>query len=215
MTRLARREGRKTISALATLLLISLLAPFRAQPSPALAQGTPEIGLVETIALDAAGNGWAWAGPPPQVFQRSILLRIENSSWKIFADSEVENDILFSGSRMERIVLTERGDAGWAIGAICCDASPAMWRLQGGRWAPYTRNLVQGIRFYDITINADGTDGWLTLFSERENRYRLMRLRNGQWNYVANPASGGALQLVAINTGGGEGWAVGPRNRAN
>src|SRR5689334_11821952 len=44
-----------------------------------------EIGNVYAMALDASGNGWAWAAPKPQTFATSFLLRIENGTWRIAA----------------------------------------------------------------------------------------------------------------------------------
>jgi hypothetical protein len=64
----------------------------------------------------------------------------------------------------------------------------------------------------DITIAPDESDGWMTAYDEGEERFRLLRLRNGSWNYVSLPAGGGALEAVALSPDGKQGWAAGPRS---
>jgi hypothetical protein len=177
-----------------------------------LMQGTPDIGSVEAIGLDGAGNGWAYAGPGPQTSAQAFLLRIENGAWRIFADSEGDPNILPLGSIMGRIALTEKGDAGWAIGTICCDGDPSMWRLNNGIWGKYNKNISPTLRFYDLAITPDGSDGWITAIDSSTQQYKLMRLRNGSWDFTTLPSSGGALHLVALSPDGKSGWGVGPRS---
>jgi hypothetical protein len=176
-----------------------------------LTQNNPEIGTVETIGLDGAGNGWAYAGPGPQTAAQAFLLRIENGGWRVFADSEEDPDLLPLGAIIDRIALTEKGDAGWAIGGICCDATPFMWRLRNGTWSPYEADFTDTLSFRDIAITPDGSDGWLTGTDYSTGQYKLMRLRNGSWQSAPLPAGGGGLDLVALSPDGKIGWAVGPR----
>jgi hypothetical protein len=187
-------------------------APLGATPAR---QAGPEIGAVWTVALDAAGDGWAWANPAPQTFATTFLLRIESGAWRIAADSTSNPDLLPPGLQITRMAITADGRDGWATGRVE-DAEeggsvPMIWRLENGAWRVGRHNL--GDKFYieDLTVSADGAAGWMTGFDTREPlAWRLLRLRNGAWDFVDGPATGGRLSNVAVSPDGQHGWAVGP-----
>jgi hypothetical protein len=223
-TAMMKRERNSTkalYTALVAFLLMGLLSVPGSAPGATLAQPeVPEIGPVEALALDAAGNGWAWAGPPPQILLNNYLLRIENGSSRVAFSSENNPNILPAGTRLTKIVLSERGDTGWAIGTTLRTPTAdihqrVIMRLSAGRWSVYDTNIPTSTILYDITIAPDDTDGWMTGYDNRVDVYRLFRLRNGSWQGVSLPASGGALERVALSPDGRQGVAVGPRNRAN
>ncbi|HKP52254.1 MAG TPA: hypothetical protein VJ183_06335 [Chloroflexia bacterium] len=196
------------------LMLANLALGWRVGAQAVAAQGNPEIGFVEVIALDGAGNGWAWAGPPPQIFEKNFLLRIENGSWRIATDSEKSGSVLPGGATIHSIALTENGDEGWAVGAVCCDASPLTLRLQKGVWSQY-KSLPLNFSPRDLAITPDGTDGWMAGVDEISFTYKMMRLRNGKWEAAPALASGGGIRLLALSPDGKKGWAVGPRSSSD
>jgi hypothetical protein len=179
-------------------------------------QPATEFGPVSAVALDAAGNGWAWAASPPQTFFNGFLLRIENGAWRVAASSEGNRDVIPAGASASKIVLTAKGDMGWAIGQVRSleseEFSPLLMRLRNGAWAPARNSFPPTLRLLDITITPDESDGWLTAYDDGEKRFRLLRLRGGSWNYVSLPANGGALEAVALSPDGKQGWAAGPRD---
>jgi hypothetical protein len=218
---LNKRIVRCPYGALVALVLMALGVTGRGAPEAARAQDdSREIGAVEVVALDGAGNGWAWTGPPAQTFAANFILRIEGGRWRIAHSSEGDGALLPPSARLTRIVLTERGDSGWAIGsaphATVAEARvPLVMRLRNGRWEVRRTSLPAAFVLYDIAITLDDSDGWMTGWDSNEERYRLLRLRNGSWDFVANPPGGGALHLVSVSPDGRQALGVGPRNRAN
>ena len=217
------RKGARSMSlALAVLALMGLALGSGVEHSVAQAQvpvqPVPEIGPVELVALDAAGNGWAWASSPPQTFASSFLLRIENGAWRVALSSEKNSDVLPPATRLTRLVVTDAGASGWAIGFVLgepdLDIRPVVLRLNNGQWERRRTSLPLTTILHDLTITPDGSDGWMTAWDTREQRYKLLRLRNGSWDYVALPAGGGALDKVALSPDGKQGWAVGPRSES-
>ena len=196
-------------------LLVGALAPAAPAGAGPARQTEPEIGAVWTVALDAAGNGWAWAGPAPQTVATSFLLRIEHGTWRIAAASTGNPDLLPPGLLITRMAITADGQNGWASGRIDTgeeDANPPMiWRLENGAWRVGRHNLGDNFYIEDLTVSADGAVGWMTGFDTREPlTWRLLRLSNGAWDFVDGPAGGGMLSNVAISPDGQSGWAVGP-----
>src|SRR6478609_8941748 len=183
----------------ARLVIVGLLvfaglrpqAPAGAQP----AQADPQIGPVGVLALDGTGNGWAWAAPKPQTFATSFLLRIENGVWRIALDSTSAPAVLPLNSRIDRIVLTAKGDEGWAIDSA--GETNLLWHLQGGAWHIAKSSIPPTVSWFDLTMSADGSDGWL-LGYDRGGETRLLRLRNGSWGYVAAPTTG-KMYMLAIS----------------
>jgi hypothetical protein len=218
---LNKRIVRCLYGALVALVLLAMGVTGGGSPGSVRAQDdSREIGAVEVVALDGTGNGWAWAGPPAQTFAANFILRIEGGRWRIAHSSEGDGAILPPAARLTRIVLTERGDAGWAIGsaphATVAEARvPLVMRLLNGRWEVRRTSLPASFVLYDVAITPNESDGWMTGWDSREGRYRLLRLRNGAWDFVANPPGGGALHRVSISPDGTQALGVGPRNRAN
>ncbi|HEX8221126.1 MAG TPA: hypothetical protein VF914_18180 [Chloroflexia bacterium] len=191
-----------------------------ASVSPGVGRGAaqeavPEFGYVSAVALDGSGSGWAWATSPPQTFFNGFLIRVENGAWRVAASAEQDPGVVPSGAAATKIVLTAKGDFGWAIGQIRSlegeEFAPLLMRLRNGTWAPARHSFPTSMRLLDITIAPDESDGWMTAYDEGEERFRLLRLRNGSWNYVSLPAGGGALEAVALSPDGKQGWAAGPR----
>ena len=99
-------------------------------------EAAPEFGYVSAVALDVTGNGWAWATSPPQTFFNGFLIRIENGAWRVAASAEENAGVVPSGAAATKIVLTAKGDFGWAIGQIRS--------LEGEEFAPPPRLVGSG-----------------------------------------------------------------------
>ena len=171
-----------------------------------------DIGPVGAIALDGSGNGWAWAAPAPQTFATSFLLRLEDGQRSIAADSTGNPALLPPGLRMTRMVLTADGSDGWAIGNVHGDGgriTPLLWRYQNGTWRVARSSLPDGLELLDLTIRADGSDGWMTGYNGDRLEIKVLRLRNGAWDYVTG-STFVELTHVAISPDGQSGWASGP-----
>ncbi len=171
-----------------------------------------DIGPVGAIALDGSGNGWAWAAPAPQTFATSFLLRLEDGQRSIAADSPGTPALLPPGLRMTRMVLTADGSDGWAIGNVHGDGgriTPLLWRYQNGTWRVARSSLPDGLELLDLTIRADGSDGWMTGYNGDRLEIKVLRLRNGAWDYVTG-STFVELTHVAISPDGQSGWASGP-----
>ncbi|HYP20822.1 MAG TPA: hypothetical protein VEY08_12175, partial [Chloroflexia bacterium] len=97
------------------LLLVSV-APGWGVGRGAAQGAVPEFGYVSAVALDASGSGWAWATSPPQTFFNGFLIRIEGGAWRVAASAEQNAGVVPSGAEATKIVLTGKGDFGWAIG---------------------------------------------------------------------------------------------------
>ncbi len=198
-------------------LMVLGLAPMTGSRSVVAQEARNEFGPVTAMALDASGNGWAWGMSPPQTFFNGFLLRIENGQWRVAVSSEGNRNVIPVGAIATKIVLNARGDFGWAIGETRNpedeeDVSPLLMRLRNGTWAPARHSFPATLHLLDITIAPDESDGWMTAYDDNPGRFRLLRYRNGSWNFVSLPASGGALEAVALSPDGRQGWAAGPRN---
>jgi hypothetical protein len=186
--------------------------PGVAAPAVAPVAQRLELGPVGALALDGSGNGWAWAAPAPQTFATSFLLRLEDSQRSIVADSTENPVLLPPGLRMVRMVLTADGTDGWAIGNIRGDGgqtTPLLWRYQNGAWRVARSSLPSGLELLDLTIRADGTDGWMTGYNGDRLEIKVLRLRNGAWDYVTG-STFVELTHVALSPDGQHGWATGP-----
>lgn len=198
------------------VLLALGLAPVGRAGRVVAQEVTNQFGSVSAVALDASGNGWAWATSPPQTFFNGFLIRIENGAWRVAVSSEGNRNVIPAGAVANKIVLTGRGDFGWAIGEIRSpetdEFSPLLMRLRNGAWAPARHSFPPTLQLLDIAISPDESDGWLTAYDDGQGRFRLLRLRGGSWDYVSLPANGGALASVALSPDGRQGWAAGPRS---
>ena len=171
-----------------------------------------EIGSVYAMALDAAGNGWAWASPKPQTFATSFLLRIENGTWRVAATSTDNPALLPPEVFIQRMAITADGSDGWAIGHVgnSYPQPPMLWRLQQGAWRLARNSFTPTFQMTDLALSADGHDGWITAQeTKNEQDYRLLRLRNGSWDFAPQPTEG-VLDYVAMSADGRSGWGIGP-----
>ncbi|HYO49307.1 MAG TPA: hypothetical protein VEW94_05600 [Chloroflexia bacterium] len=173
-------------------------------------QQEPEIGPVEAVALDGSGNGWAWAAPAPQTFATSFLLRIQDGKYSVFADSTEKPELLPAGLSVFRMVLTAKGDDGWAIASVQEgeEDAPIVWRYRNGAWGIVEGAVDKDYILLDLTITADGSDGWMTAFDAATGDNVLLRLRNGRWTLVDLPAND-QLSFVAVSPDGKRGWGAG------
>lgn len=199
----------------AVLLLLALsLGAVRSSAAP-LRDTDTGIGPVMALALDSAGDGWAWANAAPQKPGTRYLLRIEDGSWNVFSDSVKDPKLLPLGMTVIQMALTADGKSGWAIGSA--DATtPLFWRFDAGKWSPYTSANIPNasIKPLSISITADGTDGWMTLMQTVTSEPQLYRLRSGAWTVAAQP-DGGRLEMVSISPDGKNGIALGaPRTNS-
>ncbi|HEX9988917.1 MAG TPA: hypothetical protein VGE45_10640 [Chloroflexia bacterium] len=190
-------------------LIAGLMFAQPAGVAPARSQ-EPEIGPVEAVALDGAGNGWAWAAPSLQTSPTSFLLRIQDGKFRVVADSTQEPGLLPARLRVFRIALTAKGDDGWAIADVLegDEDVPAVLRYRNGAWGVVEGAVDKDLFLLDLTITADGTDGWMTAIHFVTSDYVLLRLRNGLWTPIDLPADD-QLSVVAVSPDGSKGWGAG------
>jgi hypothetical protein len=194
------------------LLLSVLLAPAGRATALAAPPGAPlDAGSIGALALDNAGNGWAWAAPRPQTFATSFLIAIVGETATVAADSTSNPTLLPPGLRLARMAITADGADGWAIGAVVGAGeteTPLLWRLDKGAWRVARTSFPAGLHLIDLALSADGQNGWITAFDNQAFAARLLWLRNGSWEFVAEPPEG-ELNLVALSPDGHSGWAIG------
>ena len=197
----------------AGLLLVGGLFGGGAQATPA--RQVPAFGSVQALALDANGDGWAWAGPHGPDYNTNFLLRIEGGAYRVAASTAGNPTLLPPRLEMARIALTADGKNGWAVGNIPDDAGglPLLWRFQNGEWRVARTSFPDGLRLLDLTISADGSDGWIATEQFSTSTRRLLRLRNGAWDYVSGAASA-SIDHIAISPNGQHGWASGRSSQA-
>ncbi|MEO8287740.1 MAG: hypothetical protein ABI670_15030 [Chloroflexota bacterium] len=185
----------------------TLAAPSMAAPARQY-DGENEVGPVEALALDSTGNGWAWAEFAPQRPGTNYLVRIDNGQWRIAEDTTTQPTLLPSGLTMYKMVLTAKGDDGWAVGRTT-ERYPVLWRYQAGSWKTVKLDVPASARIASsLTINADGTDGWMSVYDMLNDEYVLLRLRNGAWKAVPQ-VKGGMIAYAAISPDGKSGWGTG------
>ncbi|HYP20616.1 MAG TPA: hypothetical protein VEY08_11125, partial [Chloroflexia bacterium] len=200
----------KSIRLVAVACIVAGLALARpASVAPARSQEL-HIGPVGAVALDGAGNGWAWAGPAPQTFATSFLLRIQDGKYSVFADSTEKPELLPAGLSVFRMALTARGDDGWAIASVQEgeEDAPIVWRYRNGAWGIVEGAVDKDLILLDLTITADGTDGWMTATDAATGDNVLLRLRNGQWTSFDLQADD-QLSVVSVSPDGKRGWGAG------
>jgi hypothetical protein len=84
--------------------------------------------------------------------------------------------------------------------------------LQNGAWRVARTGFAPDLRLLDLTLSADGSDGWIPATQGTQATARLLRLRNGAWEFVTGPAFA-ALSHIAISPDGQHGWASGPSSQ--
>lgn len=201
----ARKPGRALrLAAIATLLL-SLALTFSGGQAFVQAQGQlPKIGPIVTLAVDNNGSGWAWAGPASPT-ENPRFLRIAGGSYRVVGTGDREGgEVARNSAAIYKIELTARSGEGWAIGI---GGGPRIWHLQEGTWRNYPHNLGRDLTWTDITVNNDGTDGWITA-SRTDLTPVLLRLRNGEW-VEQQQTAGNELRYVTISPNGAHAWAIG------
>ena len=196
------------------LLMGGVFGGGGAQSQAAPARQAPRFGALEALALDGSGNGWAWAAPAPQTFATSFLLRLEGGATRVAASTSDHPTLLPPGLAVARLALTADGQDGWAVGnvATATGSTPLLWRYQNGEWRVARTSFPADLRLLDLTLSADGSDGWIPAVQGTQATARLLRLRNGAWDYVSGPTFA-ALTHVAISADGKHGWASGPSSQ--
>jgi hypothetical protein len=200
------RMGIRLIAMITLLMSLGAALPAGAGPPAGPQAAESQIGPVAAIGLDALGNGWAWAAPKPQTFATSFFLRIENGAWRIALDSTSAPAVLPASTHVQSIAVTAQGDEGWATGVV--DKTPTLWHLQKGAWHIAKSSTPATLLWENVTISADGSDGWLAGIDNKSLESKLLRLRNGSWDYVPEPATGG-IYVVAISPDAKTTWAEG------
>ncbi|HEY0072172.1 MAG TPA: hypothetical protein VGE04_19595 [Chloroflexia bacterium] len=200
----SRRPGAARHVAIVTLLA-SLLFTFPGATAGVRAQGqTLRVGPIVTLAVDNTGSGWAWAGPASPT-EDPKLLRISGGTYRAVTGSDREGgELARNTAALDDIALTARVGEGWAIGT---GGGPRIWRLQGGVWKNYQHNLGRDVLLNDLTVNNDGTDGWIA-GTGANLRGVLLRLRDGRW-VEQTQTPGSELRYVTISPNGAHAWAVG------
>jgi hypothetical protein len=200
--RKAKRGWSLTWAALIALGLLAL--PLRAVPVGAQTADQLKVGPVSALAIDNVGGGWGWTGPAnPQ--DSGHLIRLKGGVWAEVSRNDAASGQLGTAAAVSKIVLTGDGKSGWATGT---GGGPRLWQLKDGAWVdaplPFGRDIV----WSDLTLSADGTEGWLVA-SDPSLHYLPARLRNGQWVRVDNP-SAGEMRFISLSPDGAHGWGVGP-----
>ncbi|HST05563.1 MAG TPA: hypothetical protein VLQ48_12625, partial [Chloroflexia bacterium] len=135
-------------------------------------------------------------------------LRIEDGAWDIADDSTTDAELLPLGVVMKRMAITADGKDGWAIGNAD-DSTPIFWRYIGGKWATSPVELPDGAtQPRSLTISADGTRGWMTVYEPDAQTYALLSLQDGAWADVPQ-VEGGQIEMAAVSADGTSGWALG------
>ena len=207
-----------------------LIAPLGVGAAPAR-QEQIEFGIIHVMALEGSGNGYAWASirrpPPPGEGYRvpglaapvadehnSYLLRMEGDRSFVIADTSSAPTILEQGLDVWRMSVTADGRELWAIGKVehagAAD-TPAVLHLKDGQ-AERAEAFLNGALPVDLTLSADGTQGWITAV-DAQGGYHLFTRRSGAWVETAQPAAGPVVYL-AISADGQQGWAAGPHAAA-
>ncbi|MDQ5824043.1 MAG: hypothetical protein M3441_07505 [Chloroflexota bacterium] len=186
-------------------LLASLVLSSAGSGAGARAQGQVlRIGPITNLAIDDTDSGWAWAGPASPT-EDPKFLRILGSTYRVVTVNDSSaGELVRNAAAIYDIELTSRVGEGWAIGT---GGGTRIWRLQNGVWRNFQHNLGREVLLNDLTLNKDGTDGWIT-GSRPDMSGVLLRLRNGQWVEQAQ-TPGNELRYVSISPNGAHAWAVG------
>lgn len=166
------------------------------------ARATPdEYGPVTAIAVDAQGNGWVATGSGSQglTLQRLVAGGFRGLTYGDPADRD---------RGISHMVMTARGDDGWAIGSEGPSKKPLLWRLRNGLWGPSPISLAPTVELSGIALSRDGRLGWLVGQDRKTTFGVLLRLRNDAWTPVNLP-SGAIMTRIAISSDGTKGWAIG------
>jgi hypothetical protein len=164
-----------------------------------------EHGPVTDIALDAQGNGYFATGTAHSALTIQRLVN-GKTPWLTYGDPATLN------MGMLRMILTSRGDDGWAIGAGGAKKVPLVWRFQGGAWGTVPHDFAPAVELTDLALAPDGSDGWIAGRDRDSGGGVLMRLRKGVWVLTALPPNSVIAQL-AISSNGTTGWAIGSNHR--
>lgn len=198
---------------LAVLVALTLFGVGTISPGALAAPETQtaselKVGPVVTIALDNRGGGWGWTGPA-NPDDGGHLLRLRNGSWVDVTHSDpAGGDMARTAAAVDHIALTGDGTSGWAIGT---GGGSRLWRFANGSWQAATHPFDRDVVWSDLTMSADGTDGWLVA-GDRSLRYQTARLRNNRWVRDYQPVSA-EMRFIAISPDGRSGWGVGEWRR--
>jgi hypothetical protein len=180
-----------------------LVLPVRAVPAGAQTVEQLSVGPVSALAIDNVGGGWGWTGPAnPQ--DNGHLLRLRDGAWVEVSRDDSAAGQLGTAAAVYEIALTGDGQSGWAIGS---GGGQRLWQLKDGTWVDALHPLAGEIVWSDLTLSADGSEGWLVA-SDPSGRYLLARLRSGQWERADNPPAG-EMRYISLSPDGAHGWGVG------
>jgi hypothetical protein len=196
--------GRKWASLAAALMLLAALPIFSGTRSTnAQTADQLKIGPVSALANYNVGGGWGWSGPANQN-DSGHLIRLDNGAWHEDMRDNPATAALKDAASIYNIAVTGDGNAGWALGT---GGGQRIWKLAGGTWQNATNPLPTGAVWNDLTLSADGSDGWI-IASDSSLHYQLARLINGAWQPSPQP-QGAEMAFIAINSDGTTGWGVG------
>ncbi len=193
-------------------LLIALGGHIAAAPVILAWAPPPQVEYIGRLALDAAGNGWAWGLTGTDVTTH-LLLRIQNGGWRVVADGATQPALLPARLDVTRMAITADGRDGWAIATVGYNpyegesGYPLLWHLYNGTWHVDRTSIAPSLLLDDLTLSADGRNGWLRVWKPYTGPGRLLSLRNGQWDFGIMPGSS-RLGLAAISPDGRQGWAL-------
>ena len=207
---ITRETKRGWLLSIATLLTTGLLVlPLGATPAGAQAVDARAVGPVSALGIDNVGGGWGWTGPR-DLDDDGHLIRLKDGAWVEVARNDAAAGTMKTAAAVYEIALTGDGSSGWAIGT---GGGPRLWQLKDGKWRDAPSPLGNDILWDDLTLSADGSEGWATA-SDNDLNYMLARLRNGQWVRANNPdPSVGEIRFVrfvSLSPDGEHGWGIGP-----
>ena len=202
-------RSRHVVAGLAALTLLFGILPAFASAGPLRQAATQlKVGPVAVIALDNNGGGWGWTGPA-NPSDNGHLIRLQNNAWADVPRTDAAGgNMVRTAAAVDNIVLSGDGTSGWATGT---GGGARLWHYVDGSWQSATHPFPRDVVWSDLTMSADGADGWLVA-GDRSLRYQVARLRGGRWVLDYQPVNA-EMRFIAISPDGLSGWGVGQWRR--
>lgn len=153
--------------------------------------------LMTVTALTATD---AWAAGGSYVYpgnENGVILHWDGSAWTVATPYGLM-------SRIDDLQMVSATD-GWALGGYCwypgCDSY--IYRWNGSVWTLFTGEYTCDLRSIGMVRAAEGWAGGCN-----GSRFELLFYDGSQWDWLAEPFNGGAVQDFDMLPSG-DGWAVG------
>jgi hypothetical protein len=201
---IVRLRGQSGILAALVALIMVVMTALPAGAAALQPSDQLKVGPVVTFALDNVGGGWGWTGPSGSG-DSSHLIRLQDGSWRDVPRSDPAWGALKNAAAVDKIVLSDDGKSGWAIGT---GGGPNIWQFKAGSWQQAALPFEKTVLLIDLTADAGATDGWITA-QDPSAHYLVARLQNGRWARDVQPVNG-EMRFISLAPGGKVGWGIGP-----